>query len=58
MLERYSIPYFIAPAEDTMVRTLQSFVSETKPAKYEPVMFKEYGAMVSRYQYAGGKEGL
>ncbi|KAK4162826.1 Clavaminate synthase-like protein [Cladorrhinum sp. PSN259] len=48
---RYSIPFFVAPAPSHTVATLGRFITPETPAKYEPVKFEEYGALVSKYQY-------
>ncbi|KAK1758883.1 Clavaminate synthase-like protein [Echria macrotheca] len=48
---RYSIPFFLAPAPSHVISTLPQFVTAEAPAKYEPVRFDEYGAIVSKYQY-------
>ncbi|KAK4220664.1 hypothetical protein QBC38DRAFT_172271 [Podospora fimiseda] len=48
---RYSIPFFVGPAPSHLVATLPQFVSGGSPARYEPVKFGEYGALVSKYQY-------
>ena len=48
---RYSIPYFFAPNDDAVVDCLPSMVREDRPAVYEPIMFKDYGAWRSKYAY-------
>ncbi|MCJ1306991.1 hypothetical protein MMC25_000635 [Agyrium rufum] len=48
---RYSIPYFVAPDSKETISCLPSCVSDERPAKFEPVTFKEYGTNVSKYQY-------
>ncbi|MCJ1399540.1 hypothetical protein MMC11_002742 [Xylographa trunciseda] len=48
---RYSIPYFFAPNDDAVVDCLPSTVREDRPAVYEPIMFKDYGAWRSKYAY-------
>lgn len=48
---RYSIPFFVAPSSSHVVATLPRFVTAETPAKYEPVRFDEYGAIISKYQY-------
>ncbi|KAJ8133423.1 hypothetical protein O1611_g200 [Lasiodiplodia mahajangana] len=48
---RYSVPFFICPEFSHTVSTLPEFVTETNPAKYEPVRFDQYGSMISQYQY-------
>ncbi|GAP83968.1 putative thymine dioxygenase protein [Rosellinia necatrix] len=50
---RHSIPFFVCPDFSHTVSTLPGFVAETSPAKYEPVRFDQYGAVISRYQYQG-----
>lgn len=48
---RYSIPYFVAPDNDTIVRCLPSCITAHRPAKYEPVKFADYGEYISKYMY-------
>ncbi|KAF8303107.1 Clavaminate synthase-like protein [Clavulina sp. PMI_390] len=48
---RYSIPFFCAPAMTGLVTTLPRFITEDRPAKYEPVRFEDYGSIASKYQY-------
>lgn len=48
---RYSIPYFVAPDNDTIVECLTSCVTADKPAKYEAVKFADYGEYISKYMY-------
>ena len=40
--ERYSIPTFVGPNADTVVRVLPSCAGEENPPKYEPVVAGEY----------------
>ncbi|KAL4953910.1 hypothetical protein BDW69DRAFT_194470 [Aspergillus filifer] len=35
--ERFSIPYFISPDDDTLIECIPSCISEEEPAKYEPI---------------------
>ena len=48
---RYSIPFFVAPSSSHVIATLPKFVTAETPAKYEPVKFKDYGSIISKYQY-------
>ncbi|KAI1146013.1 Clavaminate synthase-like protein [Nemania diffusa] len=48
---RYSIPFFVCPDSLHTVSTLDKFVTEKNPAKYEPVRFDQYGSKISQYQY-------
>ncbi|KAI0803806.1 oxidoreductase-like protein [Xylaria sp. FL0064] len=48
---RYSIPFFTCPDFSYIVSTHAKFTSEENPAKYEPVRFDQYGAVISKYQY-------
>jgi len=48
---RYSIPFFVAPKPTHTIATLPRFISAERPAKYEPVQFQDYGALISKYQY-------
>ena len=50
---RYSIPFFVAPAPSQNIATLPRFLAEGHTAKYDPVKFEDYGAMISKYQYEG-----
>ncbi len=52
---RYSIPFFVGPAPTHTVAPLSRFVAVGAPAKYEPVKFEDYGALVSKYQYQGAE---
>jgi isopenicillin N synthase-like dioxygenase len=40
--ERYSIPTFVGANADTVIRVLPSCISDSNPAKYEPVVAGEY----------------
>ncbi len=40
--ERYSIPFFFGPNEDTVIAALPGCASATKPAKFEPVRALDY----------------
>ena len=48
---RYSIPYFVAPDHDAIVRCLQSCVTAERPSKYRAVKWAEYGEHISKYMY-------
>ncbi|KAI9711038.1 MAG: hypothetical protein M1820_002476 [Bogoriella megaspora] len=48
---RISIPFFVMPDPKLVITPLTKFVSESRPAKYEPVRFRDYEKHVSRYQY-------
>ncbi|KAI1322717.1 oxidoreductase-like protein [Xylariaceae sp. FL0255] len=50
---RYSIPFFVCPDFSYTVSTHPRFISEGKVSKYEPIRFDQYGALISKYQYAG-----
>ena len=52
---RYSIPYFVAPDNDAIVRCLASCVTDERPERYEPVKFADYGEYLSKYMYQSGK---
>lgn len=48
---RYSIPYFVAPDHEAIVRCLPSCVTAERPAGYEPVKWADYGEYISKYMY-------
>lgn len=48
---RYSIPYFVSADSDAVVKCLQECASEANPAKYEPVVQKDYRLMRAKLQY-------
>jgi isopenicillin N synthase-like dioxygenase len=48
---RYSIPYFVAPNSDALIECIPECASKSNPAKYEPVIPREYFAMRGRLQY-------
>ncbi len=52
---RYSIPYFVSPDDDAVVKSLPTMLSNPHSVGYEPVTFKEYGAFRSKFQYERGK---
>ncbi|KAI0101539.1 hypothetical protein GGR51DRAFT_563440 [Nemania sp. FL0031] len=52
---RYSIPFFVMPGSTYTVRTLPNFITTEHPKNYEPVVFDEYGLMLTKYQYESNK---
>ncbi|RDW72942.1 clavaminate synthase-like protein [Coleophoma cylindrospora] len=48
---RYSIPYFISPDIDSVIECLKECASTTNPAKYGPVVQREYRLMRAKLQY-------
>ncbi|KAH9904400.1 hypothetical protein F4778DRAFT_61393 [Xylariomycetidae sp. FL2044] len=48
---RYSVPFFVMPGSTQTVAPLPRFVTPDCPAKYDPVVFDEYGLMLTKYQY-------
>jgi isopenicillin N synthase-like dioxygenase len=44
---RQSIPYFHNPDPDAIVRCLEPFVSEDRPARYEPISYAEYALQMT-----------
>lgn len=48
---RYSIPYFVSANNDTVIECLPSCSDAENPAKYEPVVQREYRIMRSGMQY-------
>ena len=49
--ERYSIPYFVSPEGDTVVKALGPCVSEARPEKYAPIRWNDYMLMRASMQY-------
>lgn len=50
---RYSVPFFVPPEFSRTVATLPRFITNESYAKYEPIRFDQYNAIVSKYQYEG-----
>ena len=48
---RYSIPYFVSAAPESLIECLEVCTSEERPAKYAPVTQAEYGALRAKVQY-------
>ena len=48
---RYSIPFFFSPEMDTVVECLPSCMSDGNPAKYPPILFKDYVMLRGKLQY-------
>jgi isopenicillin N synthase-like dioxygenase len=48
---RYSIPYFISPNSDTIIECLAECTNESNPAKYEPIVQREYRLMRGKLHY-------
>ena len=44
---RQSIPYFHNPDPDALVRCLEPFVSAERPARYEPITYREYALQMT-----------
>ena len=49
---RYSIPYFVDPRHDYVIKTLDRFTTPQAPAKYESIRYDEYSARITKFQYA------
>ncbi|KAL4787235.1 hypothetical protein BJX76DRAFT_30549 [Aspergillus varians] len=49
--ERYSIPYFMSPDDDTVIECIPSCMSEEEPAKYEPITRADYNKMRASMLY-------
>jgi len=49
--ERKSIVYFLSSDPDLLIEVMSSCVDENRPAKYEPITQREYGAMRMRMLY-------
>ncbi|PMD44766.1 putative UPF0676 protein [Hyaloscypha variabilis F] len=48
---RYSIPYFVSPDIDARIECMPECASESNPAKYEPVVQRDYRLMRAKLQY-------
>jgi len=48
---RYSIPYFVGPDSDAVIECIPECASESNPAKYEPIVPREYFAMRGKLHY-------
>ena len=49
---RQSIPYFHNPDPDALVRCLEPFVSADRPARYEPITYRDYALQMTRRRTA------
>lgn len=49
--ERYSIPYFMSPDDDTVVECIPSCMGDNKPAKYGPITRGDYNKMRASMMY-------
>ncbi|PGH12097.1 hypothetical protein AJ79_04496 [Helicocarpus griseus UAMH5409] len=49
--ERYSIPYFVAPDQPSVIECLPTCTSETNPPKYPPISQGEYNRMRAMMHY-------
>ncbi|KAI9367936.1 hypothetical protein BJX61DRAFT_537663 [Aspergillus egyptiacus] len=49
--ERYSIPYFMSPDDDTVIECIPSCMSDEDPAKYEPITRGDYNKMRAAMMY-------
>jgi isopenicillin N synthase-like dioxygenase len=49
--ERYSIPYFMSPDDDSVIECIPSCMSEEEPAKYEPITRANYNKMRAAMMY-------
>jgi isopenicillin N synthase-like dioxygenase len=45
---RQSIPYFHNPDPDALVRCLEPFVSAQRPARYEPISYRDYALQMTQ----------
>lgn len=48
---RYSIPYFFAPDDDKVIKTLKTCVKDGDVSKYEDVKFEDYAELRARHSY-------
>ncbi|KAL3480606.1 hypothetical protein BJX99DRAFT_4790 [Aspergillus californicus] len=49
--ERFSIPYFMSPDDDSVIECIPSCMSEVEPAKYEPITRANYNKMRASMMY-------
>lgn len=48
---RQSIPFFLNPSADTVIRCLEPFISGGQQAKYEPITYGDYIALKTRQAF-------
>ena len=48
---RYSIPYFFAPDDDKIIRTLGSYIKDGEKSTYEDVKFEDYADLRAKHSY-------
>ncbi len=48
---RQSIPFFLNPSKDTLIKCLDPFYAEGTPAKYEPITFSDYIDLKTRQAF-------
>ena len=58
--ERYSIPFFFSPNSEYVVDTMDVFISEQGPKKYEPITYAElYGRAIRKnYDHLNDNKGV
>ncbi len=49
--ERYSIPFFVSADPDALIEVLPECTSDKNPARYDPILQKDYGRMRAAVQY-------
>ena len=54
---RQSIPYFHNPDPDGLVRCLEPFVDAGRPARYEPITYREYALQMSQATHGDASPG-
>ncbi len=55
---RYSIPYFVSPDIEAMIECMKEMADEKNPAKYEPVVQREYRLMRAKLQYPDREQAV
>jgi isopenicillin N synthase-like dioxygenase len=48
---RQSIPFFLNPSKDTVIRCLEPFIRDGSPAKYEPITYGDYIDLKTRQAF-------
>ncbi|KAL3464764.1 hypothetical protein BJX64DRAFT_254289 [Aspergillus heterothallicus] len=49
--ERFSIPYFMSPDDDSIIECIPSCMSESEPAKYQPITRADYNKRRAAMMY-------
>jgi isopenicillin N synthase-like dioxygenase len=49
---RYAIPFFLGPGNEAVIRPAPSCVSETKPARFEPLLYADHRMALNQANFA------